>query len=487
MTISTISNDYFDYVFPFSEHEYQLHVSNTKPNGKNSTLKSFQCIEQIFRKNLPWYDLHSKAFSPLEEHSDQIIANVHKIFSGYQNKIGCLSFFQRQCLKLSITHYKTVQLHRRICSYDNFINKVPDEIIQYILSFFQLRDLCVVSQVNTRFYANASSQKLIHAQMYGYQGNTIAESNRYFQHITQLKFFFKSRDIPDNYFAYIPSTHKVDWIKTMIQFKDAGTKKFPLSFYLNQALLKYANHPNTDIIETLIFLGADINTCDKNGRTPLILSAMKGNAKNVKIILDCNANPNYSCYSLTPPLIYAINSPNPEEICKLILDNEVNSSINQVSSSGFTPLHEAVKKNLPQLVKRFISSGANIEAYDSQGFTPLILSIMQNNPEITQQLIQLEADPGKPCENGKYPITFAVEYAKSYEITKIILNSKGAKTINYPINSGETPLHLAAKKGLVSIIQLLLEYGADQTIKNSSGKTPLEVAKNQQCENLFKR
>jgi uncharacterized protein len=41
---------------------------------------------------------------------------------------------------------------------------------------------------------------------------------------------------------------------------------------------------------------------------------------------------------------------------------------------------------------------------------------------------------------------------------------------------GNTPLHLAAKQGLTSIIEYLMSQGADNTIKNNNGRTAAQEA-----------
>lgn len=54
---------------------------------------------------------------------------------------------------------------------------------------------------------------------------------------------------------------------------------------------------------------------------------------------------------------------------------------------------------------------------------------------------------------------------------------------NHPQNFGElnafslgTPLHYAAERGSQTLVSYLLKNGADQSIKNSIGKTAIEVA-----------
>ncbi len=48
-------------------------------------------------------------------------------------------------------------------------------------------------------------------------------------------------------------------------------------------------------------------------------------------------------------------------------------------------------------------------------------------------------------------------------------------TINFTLN-GTTPLHLATEKGYSSIVELLIENGADVLAMNAAGQTPLDAA-----------
>lgn len=41
---------------------------------------------------------------------------------------------------------------------------------------------------------------------------------------------------------------------------------------------------------------------------------------------------------------------------------------------------------------------------------------------------------------------------------------------------GDTALHFASKWGYKSIVEILLEYGADPTSKNRKGQTPMTIA-----------
>ena len=57
--------------------------------------------------------------------------------------------------------------------------------------------------------------------------------------------------------------------------------------------------------------------------------------------------------------------------------------------------------------------------------------------------------------------------------------------VNEQTEYGSTTLHAASENGHVEVITALLAAGADKTIKNNKGKTPHDLAKNQDCKNAL--
>jgi catechol 2,3-dioxygenase-like lactoylglutathione lyase family enzyme len=64
-----------------------------------------------------------------------------------------------------------------------------------------------------------------------------------------------------------------------------------------------------------------------------------------------------------------------------------------------TPLHLAVLKNRPQMVKLLLELGADASAEDSRGYTPLGLATAKTNPAIAATLIAAGADPNERSAN----------------------------------------------------------------------------------------
>ena len=61
------------------------------------------------------------------------------------------------------------------------------------------------------------------------------------------------------------------------------------------------------------------------------------------------------------------------------------------------------------------------------------------------------------------------------EVVEILLNN--GYNVNQIDNDGWTPLHYAASNRFEDIIKVLIDYGADRTIKDIWGNTPIDLTK----------
>jgi ankyrin repeat protein len=65
-----------------------------------------------------------------------------------------------------------------------------------------------------------------------------------------------------------------------------------------------------------------------------------------------------------------------------------------------------------------------------------------------------------------------------------VLVDKGL-SVNITDSRGDTPLHLAASLKFTHQVKKLLELGADPSIQNLAGKTPIEVTKSKKIKKIF--
>ena len=77
-------------------------------------------------------------------------------------------------------------------------------------------------------------------------------------------------------------------------------------------------------------------------------------------------------------------------------------------------------------------------------------------------------------ENGSTPLHIAVEYSKSTDVLKFLID--GGANIEAKNKYGRTPLHTAAYKNTTGILKFLIDGGANIEAKDEKGSTPLHIA-----------
>ena len=122
-----------------------------------------------------------------------------------------------------------------------------------------------------------------------------------------------------------------------------------------------------------------------------------------------------------------------------------------------------------------IHGDLNLNQWDRENRTALELASLLENEKAVQLLIQHGADPDVMSGNGFTPLLNAVIW-ENYKITELLLNA-GADPDIPDGNRHKTPLFVAAQKGYVNIVKLLVDkFGADTSIKSNVGATPLDTA-----------
>ena len=98
---------------------------------------------------------------------------------------------------------------------------------------------------------------------------------------------------------------------------------------------------------------------------------------------------------------------------------------------------------------------------------------------IMKMFLEASIDASSPLSRGGESLREAAMWNRS-EATQILF--KAGTHPNIMTDSGDFPLHAAARKGYVGIVALLLEKGADVNAPNSEGDTPMLVLADPQYE-----
>ena len=150
--------------------------------------------------------------------------------------------------------------------------------------------------------------------------------------------------------------------------------------------------------------------------------------------------------------------------------------INQLNSSGESPLVLAAQNHFYEGVQLLVDNGADLDRDGGEALSSLIPS--QGKPsEDNKRAIKLLLDHGAPITP---PDTWsALHSAASNRHCSEILELLFEYDLDVNINreSGNTPLMAAAAAGADTSVLLLVERGADLELKDSDGSTALDWAK----------
>ncbi|KAM9704784.1 protein phosphatase 1 regulatory subunit 12A isoform 2-T2 [Menidia menidia] len=195
-----------------------------------------------------------------------------------------------------------------------------------------------------------------------------------------------------------------------------------------------------------------------------LAACSSGDTEEVLRMLDRGADINYANVDGLTALHQACIDDNVDMVTFLV---EHGASVNQPDNEGWIPLHAAASCGYLDIAEYLISQGANVGVVNSEGETPLDIAeeeameeLLQN--EINRQGLDIEA---ARKEEERIMLRDARQWLNSGQIQ----DTRHAK-------SGGTALHVAAAKGYVEVLKLLIQAGYDVNIKDYDGWTPLHAA-----------
>ncbi|KAL7303312.1 hypothetical protein TKK_0004502 [Trichogramma kaykai] len=281
---------------------------------------------------------------------------------------------------------------------------------------------------------------------------------------------------------------------------------------------------------------------DEQGNTPLHLALRKGQAKTAEALLRAGADPNLANADGSTPLhlICERRSQNDSHVlarmffrcCDETGRHEVR--VGARDAKGDTPLHATVREIrnnhcLRSLMELLLEQGADpnsaneagetplhvmckideqmtdiymaaaflkfarelelkvvVDAQDCRGNSALHLAVSRRRENLMDFLLRNGADPNLANEAGEAPLHLICgqcsdlgDLVKSF--FRISEELDRPVMINAQDKLGNTALHLALARGHGHAMKYLLKYGADTTLANAAGSTPLHlIAKKEQ-------
>lgn len=162
------------------------------------------------------------------------------------------------------------------------------------------------------------------------------------------------------------------------------------------ALMIAASRHNLSLCMILHKRGADINTTNDAGYTPLMYSLTNGgDAAVARFLLEVGANPdpdvvsNVSFSSAYTPLTLAATNEQAEIVQELI-NRKVR--LDKPNGDGWTALKYAAKAGNIEIVTMLLKAGASVDAADHEGWTPLMNAAVEGHVEVGKLLVEAGAN-----------------------------------------------------------------------------------------------
>ena len=200
------------------------------------------------------------------------------------------------------------------------------------------------------------------------------------------------------------------------------------------------------LLHEFIKSDADVNLADNESQQPLYEVCLEGSAEGAAILLDNGAD------------------------------------IEHADMNGTTALHIAASYGHLEVIRLLVERNASLIKRDKHSRTAFYLACANNHPESARYLLSAAHDQGlhegifQAMDDGRTPFSKACGRGH-LEIVKMLLAHADA---HIELNAIEgtlrrTALHWASYNGRVDVVLLLLEKGADATVADTNGKTPLSL------------
>jgi ankyrin repeat protein len=160
-----------------------------------------------------------------------------------------------------------------------------------------------------------------------------------------------------------------------------------------------------------------------------------------------------------------------DEVKKLLADG---ARVSQADVSGRTPLVVAIESGHAEVVRCLLDAGANLNRVDKFGNTVLDLAFhgIQSKEAVVRCLLERGMDPNT---GNQWPPLFSASRKGHTSVVQCLLEY-GADVQAVAKYSGNSALHFASEEGHAEVAQLLLSAGADIHARCNHGSTPLHVA-----------
>lgn len=262
--------------------------------------------------------------------------------------------------------------------------------------------------------------------------------------------------------------------KVRLETRRTATQKCNTALLEAVAFLRRGR--STEAMELLLEAGADANTTNENGMTPLMYVSNFGVVDAVSMLLNHKADPSIKDETGRTAHSLALEQGHHHvvELLRKAETGEANKAgqlLEQILEAAYHGKHAEARELIVRSIEEDID--INIRA-NSIGKTLLMVACWQEkNLDVVRQLLDKGASINATDDEGTSVLHDASRKSDSQTVKLLLergahIESKGYK--------GRTPLFEAAEMGKGDVAAMLREYGVDVEARDDDGSTPLFFA-----------
>ena len=227
-----------------------------------------------------------------------------------------------------------------------------------------------------------------------------------------------------------------------------------------------------DVVKLLVKAGAGVRVTDNFGYTCLMCASSQGHTETVRYLVglpqvDVSHKDNDGCTAL----LYAAYQ-NDADAMEVLID--AGTDIETKDDMGCPLLYWACHSGVLSVVKLLVKAGAGVRVTDNnEGITCLMCASEHGRTETVRYLLGLPEVDVNDSNNSDPTSLHRAVLRKHSDVVKVLIDA-GADV--EAMNDGRTPLHCACVAGNPEIVQMLVEAGADVCAVDNKSDRCLSIA-----------